>query len=159
MKTFKQHLKEGKQLGLLYHVTSLYNTISILKSNKMLGGIYKAVSFSRNKRYTGWNPKDHQVKITFDGDGLSNVFKINPYKGPRATPKEDEERILTDKNNEIKNIKKYIKSIELFNTYDIASFPWHEETFPKRLKELKSLSKGIKIIVSDKPNYTRGYGK
>ena len=148
MINFKQFLNEAKQVGILYHITSLYSTINILKTDSMKGGIYKAVSFSRSKNFKGWDSKKHR---------MTNKFKFEPFKGPRATKEESEERILTDKNNEIKGIKKYIKEIIIFNTYSIASFTWQEEEFNESIKKLKKYAKNIKITITDEPDFTRGY--
>jgi hypothetical protein len=127
MKTFKQFIYEGKQVGLLYHFTNNESLNKILDENKMIGSfmyeengkdIY-GVSTTRNKNLN-YDFKKNNIRITLDGDKLSNNYKIKPkdywyrqYNIPfnPQTVDEDEETILTPKGY-IYNIKNYIISID-----------------------------------------------
>ena len=80
-------LNEGKQVGPLYHFTRTGELINILKSNILKVSDQWATnddlrpfnSFTRNKN--GWDvggfPTD--VRITIDGNKLSNKYKIKPF--------------------------------------------------------------------------------
>ena len=120
-------LEEGKQVGPLYHYTSADGLKSILQSNKIKGSfMYEVnekelygVSTTRNKNFQ-YDPQRTNVRITLDGDKLSNNYKITPrdywerqYNIPDnpQTVDEDEEVILTPKGY-IDNIKNYILSID-----------------------------------------------
>jgi hypothetical protein len=110
-------LKEGKQVGLLYHFTRTGNLITILKDNILKASDAWATnddprpfnSFTRNKN--GWDvggfPTD--VRITIDGDKLSNKYKIQPFNMDFGVD-EMEERIYKD----IPNIKDYILDITVY---------------------------------------------
>ena len=111
-------LKEGKQVGLLYHFTKTGNLIGILQSNILKASDQWATnddprpinSFTRNKN--GWDvggfPTD--VRITIDGDKLSNKYKIQPFDMDFGVD-EMEERIYKD----IPNIKDYILGITILD--------------------------------------------
>jgi hypothetical protein len=78
-------LNEGKQVGPLYHYTSTDALKSILQSNKIKGSfMYEVnekelygVSTTRNKNFQ-YDPQRTNVRITLDGDKLSNNYKITP---------------------------------------------------------------------------------
>jgi hypothetical protein len=120
-------LNEGKQVGPLYHYTSTDALKSILQSNKIKGSfMYEVnkkelygVSTTRNKNFQ-YDPQRTNVRITLDGDKLSNNYKITPrdywerqYNIPDnpQTVDEDEEVILTPKGY-IDNIKNYILAVD-----------------------------------------------
>ena len=110
-------IKEGKQVGLLYHFTRTGELIGILQSNILKASDQWATdddprpfnSFTRNKN--GWDvggfPTD--VRITIDGDKLSNKYKIQPFNMDFGVD-EMEERIYKD----IPNIKDYILDITVY---------------------------------------------
>jgi hypothetical protein len=139
-------IKEAKQVGLLYHFTSLRAAISIVEGDKLIAskiygrakqifnkfGIYKAISFTRDKNFLnsrifqkGSTPKINGFAVTFvvDGDMLSNYYKIRPYDDRIGiTSKisledmgdEMEEMIYGDKiekDGGIVNFKKFVKKI------------------------------------------------
>jgi hypothetical protein len=118
-------LNEGKQVGNLYHFTNKVNLDKIISSDRMMGSfMYElengkelyGVSTTRNKNL--FYDKNN-IRITLDGDKLSNKYKIQPrdywnrqYNIPNEpqTVDEDEEVILTPKGY-IENIKNYILNI------------------------------------------------
>ncbi len=119
-------LSEGKQSGLLYHFTNSTSLKKILEENILVGSfMYEhngvelyGVSTTRNKNLN-YDKQRNNIRITLDGDSLSNKYKIQPrdywnreYDVPNnpQTIDEDEEVILTPK-GKIDNIKKYIISI------------------------------------------------
>ena len=118
IKTFNEFLNEAKQVGILYHFTNIENLLGILKSNKIIGSsgereIY--ISFTRNKNF---NLSGHygitgtSVRISINGDKLSNNYKIKPYFYKEFNRDEMEERVIT---TSIKNISNYIIEIMLYN--------------------------------------------
>lgn len=141
MKTLLEILTEGKQVGTIYHYTSLKNCTSILKSNQMLskqihlywlqfknrqhqdGNRYDVISFTRDKNfhkapYGRTIGADVECRLTIDGDSLSNRYKLTPYSEPGFTRKrpqeyESEVRIQSLSPFTINNIIKYVKSVEI----------------------------------------------
>ena len=120
-------LNEGKQVGLLYHVTSPQRLEKILSSNTLKGSLldfyggkdFIGISTTRNKNFL-YN--QNQIQIVLDGDKISNNYKIMPYdywgrsydlpKNPQARD-EDEEVIKVGRDG-LKDIKKYIVKINDF---------------------------------------------
>ena len=133
---FKE-LYEAKQVGTLYHNTSLQNLMSILKDNVIKSHIYsdytkvsgrtltrtlKGTSFTRDKNaeLTDIALVNLQTKIVVDGDSLSNTYKIRPrdefYDTTIAMGKrsESEEFVKGDIINAIKYIKQiYLREDEI----------------------------------------------
>jgi hypothetical protein len=73
-------LKEAKQVGILYHFTSLNNLKPILESGVLLSTKgRKYVSFTRNKNLSNLGEDNSQVRLTINGDNLSNKYKLLPY--------------------------------------------------------------------------------
>ena len=121
--SLNENLKEGKQVGLLYHSTYPSTLKTILDQNILKGNLATyngkdvlAISTTRNKNF---KYEDRKAQIVLDGDKLSTKYKIRPYdywdrnynrrNNPQAKD-EDEEIILTSK---IPNIKDYIVGINL----------------------------------------------
>jgi hypothetical protein len=109
-------LREAKQVGIIYHYTIYENAVDILKSFNLKSGIsddsLSSISFTRDKNFhkqrrTLYKFIEPQCRFTFDGDKLSNKYKISPYAeqgignvNPFAKSKkgfEAEERITSDK--------------------------------------------------------------
>lgn len=101
MKHLKPFILESKQIGYLYHFTSLYNGLRIIESmqlkssefydddtDKHISKVYKyRISFTRNpilwKTLTS-TQKLHgalkfNIRLKFDGNKLSNNFKLKPH--------------------------------------------------------------------------------
>lgn len=148
-------IKEGKQIGYLYHYTSLENLLNILKWDVMratdgskvdYGELEKGyfISFTRNKNFHKVNKMFGElgVRITFDGDKLSNRYKIKPnqYMGrEKKTSRgrgpgdytESEERLYGVK--EVKQVTKYIVKIEILKSV------WHNEVELRKNKDVEYL--------------------
>ena len=81
-------LLESKQVGILYHYTSLSNLISIINDNCLKSShsetfMPNSISFTRNKNYTDFNSKftgisNNLCRLVIDGNKLSNNYKIIP---------------------------------------------------------------------------------
>jgi hypothetical protein len=75
-------LFEAKNVGILYHFTSIDNLIEIIETNKMIGG--DSISFTRDKNFINTTGaasigEPAECRIVIDGDKLSNRYKIRPY--------------------------------------------------------------------------------
>jgi hypothetical protein len=140
-------LNEGKQVGTLYHFTNLFSLIKILETNTFKGSNAwnknekPFVSFTRNKN--GWglvSGPGKTVRITIDGNKLSNNYKISPYdmqnlKRWEDTPLDEmEERVFGD----INNAKNYIIEI-VIQSKALESYPHLED-------ELKIIYPNYKIL-------------
>lgn len=83
-------IKEGKQVGIVYHFTTLNNAIMIVKSNhlkayratKNING--RTLSTSRDKNFS--KRRGDQLSISgadiafvLDGNKLSNTYQVRPY--------------------------------------------------------------------------------
>lgn len=117
MKSFKEFLNESKQVGSLYHFTSIEGLRNIL-SNNVLGVYGRPVSLTRDKNLHKNSAADSLGGVRFsleiDGDKLSNRHKIVPYKDTiwlKRKETESEERVKKP----IDNIGNYIKSISIHN--------------------------------------------
>lgn len=132
---FYRFINEGKNIGLLYHFTTLSDAINIIELGRLystqnvwsMGGRHpkysSQISFTRDKLLYQDKPKgvSFGVRFVFDGDKLSNDFKIKPVKFSNLW-EESEEAVFTigrwgDRENlkrhQIFNLKKYILSIDL----------------------------------------------
>lgn len=144
MRTFKQHLEEAKQVGIIYHFTSFDKMIRILEAD-MMKSEYGYISFTRNYKLAYGS---NNVRITFDGDKMSNKFKIAPFvfvKDRRRYGEEMEERIVKER---IYGVIKYIKQI------DIITPKIHQENFQTRwnnFKEDKKLKLDLIFVDNWKP--------
>ena len=63
MKSFKQHIIEAKQVGILYHYTSLYGLLRILQDNKIHRGKFSYVSLTRDKFFHKHGRLDYLVRF------------------------------------------------------------------------------------------------
>ena len=118
MKTFEQFITERKQLGEIYHFThSLWGLSCILEEDELrFGGEFDGISFSRNRnmwdiKYMTRDDNDrYKIRISFDGDGMSDRWKFEPflYDSDFDFKDEAEERVLLDK---MIGIRKYIKKV------------------------------------------------
>jgi hypothetical protein len=156
-------LREGKQVGDIYHYTSINGDaiINILKSGKLRPSPARMekkgyISFSRDRslNYTLGSSKT-QVRITIDGDKLSNKYKITPYSQLKPETAYDKKnwvapfsRSTQDSESELViPAKKYGGSIDILpyiKKIDIVDLGWPEHTLPGRnlidaIKKVKKL--------------------
>jgi len=133
---------EAKQVGILYHWTYLEPLEKILEDDKMWSGL-GYISFSRNKNLKYNN---RPVKITFDGDRMSDKFKFEShlYHKDVYFKDEAEERIECNGRSEdkslkdmISGVKKYIIGIDI--NYEEFIFE-DTEKYEKELRKLQRLS-------------------
>lgn len=162
---------EGKQVGTLYHYTSLKTADKILKdgfiqgsdksisgySDDIIGKNSYSLSFTRNKnfhkvyRVIGGYP---ECRFVIDGDDLSNKYKIQPvaargFEKKKSQDFEAEEVIVSPSQIKVP-VKPYVKSIDLLieptDNWDIEGFDSYK--FIEVLKKIKS--QGIEVNMVDK---------
>jgi hypothetical protein len=163
-------IKESKQVGFLYHFTDTDGILGILNTN-VLKTYHDNdlrtdfVSFTRNKNYLnepGSQGKSFKlVRLTIDGDKLSNYYKISPkhnlnrsnLKRPHGTGNYNKDEFEEVCFKPIKNIKDYIISIDIDKKSLIKYFTFGYITtstndFEKMFKEAEK--KGSKDFIDFK---------
>lgn len=89
-KIYESILNEGKQVGIVYHFTSLNSAIGIIEKNwlkayKSTKNLGQTVSTTRDKRFSKSRLNqttsimgDH-ICFVIDGNKMSNVYQVKPY--------------------------------------------------------------------------------
>jgi len=135
-------LKEGKQVGVLYHWTDFIGSLNIISQDFLKGYLtdtfsnQSAISFTRDKNfYKGKNKLAVKPEIAFviDGDKLSNNYKIQPFQDPKIKKDEMEEKAITDG---IKNLSKYITKIIIVKNRFNKGLLYSPEFIDKKWKEV-----------------------
>lgn len=140
LKTFESFLFEEKEVGLIYHFTSLDALEDILAEDKMIAN-YGYMSFSRNPLLAStYEYAKKEARITFDGDEMSNKFRFEPFMfgGRYQYGAEREERI---KQSEINGIKKYIIQAEAIKPKA------HIKEFEDKIEKMKKENPGIDLEI------------
>ena len=152
-------LNESKQVGTLYHYTKLGPLKDIVDSGVLMGT--PSLSFTRDKNFhksyrdigAGYGKGLLAVRLTVDGDKLSNRYKIEPhadiYYDKGTSNFEAEERIRPNRENEVVTvpIKDYVISID-FLTEPIDS--WDIKNPLKYIKIFDRINDmGIKVNMVD----------
>jgi hypothetical protein len=112
---------EGKQVGTIYHGTTINNLYSMITKDKKIqlsadkiginsDSFYPYYSFTRNPHIKIFADG---VRIELNGDRMSDKYKFKPFKY-NGTEGEDEERIDAEKYENV-NLMPYIKEIILRN--------------------------------------------
>ncbi len=135
-------MNEAKQVGTIYHFTTLENLLLLTDKHRQQtfglelmefvsynGHLSTTRNFAFGDMIHNWpDPKKYFVRIAFDGDSISNEFKIKPiagyidndndifnhkknYKRVPRTSGEAEEAILSKLKRF--NLLKYIKQIDI----------------------------------------------
>lgn len=136
-------LFEAKQVGIIYHFTSMHSLFRILDTNKMKSNLGH-ISFSRNYRL-GYNDAD--VRIAFDGNKMSNKFKFqprmhkDPFKSDYKTARKmyGDEREETIKKSSISGVLRYVKKIDVLDEIqdyksDIEKLEYFKKKAPSSIK-------------------------
>jgi hypothetical protein len=123
----KSNLNESKQVGPLYHFTDFFSLKKILTSNTMIGSYGnqdikgRYISTTRDKNFYKSDPnlgvENLQVALIFDGNKLSNKYKIKPYayepyRDLDRSGAEAEELIILP-GRDLPNIKSYLSGVIL----------------------------------------------
>jgi hypothetical protein len=142
-----KEINEGKQVGTLYHFTSLKNLLSIIQNNTLVASnttdfIDKKIKVQCISLTRTSNKKQFSIAsesgcvLVLDGDKLSNNYKITPYHDPNQYYFSDEEydemeeRICKD----ILNLNKYIIKIILYKSTPEIESLLKEKNIPYEIK-------------------------
>ena len=128
-----KELTEAKQVGILYHYTSLENLIKITKTNMLRPFEYDGISFTRDKHFHKVNRSadsdsvEKECRIVLDGNKLSHRYKIRPYNyfgtvdyNPskdiklyykHIPPMDEQEELIREP---IRNLNPYVIKIQIF---------------------------------------------
>jgi hypothetical protein len=116
-------INESKNIGILYHYTSLENALNIIKNNQLKSSIAdqgkESISFTRNKNFhkrNTMNGVSNEVRLVLDGTALSNNYKISPHSQSgfeKNTPNFESEEVITSNSPFQIPIEKYIISIDV----------------------------------------------
>jgi hypothetical protein len=161
-----KEITEGKQIGEIYHFTSLDSTPDILESGKLEPSPDRSeklgfISFTRNRALSTLGGFKSQVRITIDGDKLSNKYQILPYAQLKPEVKRDEkdwdtpysrstqnsesELIIPSKKYSGKiNITPYIKKLDIIIYDDMDTY--HEDQIGE-INKINNISKKLNIPV------------
>ncbi len=121
----RENLIEAKNIGNLYHFTSYKNLMLIIEDQYVLKStIQPYVSFTRNKNFKS-SSIPMQVRLTVDGNTLSNKYRIQSYADVRAgygrgTEDESEERISLNKYPRGVDISKSLIEIQVIPPQDLG---------------------------------------
>ena len=121
MKYLVPLILESKNVGIIYHFTSIENLYFMLENNNFkLKSEYNYVSFTRNSNLfsSELNPSKLQTRIMIDGNKLSNYYKITPYKdfSIKKEHGEAEERFIFSENTlKYIDIKNFIIEIDIID--------------------------------------------
>ena len=122
LRNLLKEINEAKQVGTLYHFTSYAKMIGIINDNFVLKSfsmdVLPYISFTRNKTMKS-DTVSQNVRMTIDGDKLSEKYKISPYADTKGgygrnlknLGDEAEERIKIPEGKEGIQIKDCIKEI------------------------------------------------
>ena len=148
---------EGKQVGILYHFTSIYALYKILSQHQPhLSTPLNYISCTRN-----FNMKSKELRlekqccrITLDGDKLSQKYKIKPHFDQRyPEPEEREERIINDHNSI--PLEKYVIRIDILenppiniNDRGINAYTF-EDKYSREPEEIKFHYEELKNKIKD----------
>ena len=154
----KYYIKEGKQVGSLYHVCTLdaFSLKIIPKDRLEASGDFtndllntnQAISFTRDSSFVVSTPRvlnaDILFQIVVDGDKLSDRYKITPYQDVKFTfndsrRREREEVVI----GPIKNFKSYIREVH-FDIKDLELLT--DKTVKQYLYRLKRIQKYLGSI-------------
>jgi len=148
----KDILLEAKQVGNLYHFTSILNIFNILKTQHLLPNTENQISTSRSSSLNVSSFQDDksdtpQCRLMLDGDKISNKYKIQPFK---HFPDEEsfEEQIIV--NGKPFYFLPYLKRIDIFTGNSIKNKGI--KLIPKLVKELEILNIPYKIYTTSTTN-------
>ena len=142
--SFREYLlNEAKQVDTIYHFTTLAHIESIIKSNKLVKGKEQYISVTRDYQLPNekgyFNTGEYIVRLSFDGDKISENIKIIPVKDNKYND-EREEGILNDLS------LKYLKQIDIITDYTWFSKTMVEAVYEKIKKTIQNKDTPINIV-------------
>jgi hypothetical protein len=125
---YRVKLNEGKQVGDIYHFTTLENLNNMLENGTIHPNYEGQISTTRNKnvdvtQFMGdrINEEDPLVRLKLDGDKISFKYKIRPYHYDEDSPPEEREPAYM--------IKSEFEEQIVTNGKDLPIFPYLKEVF------------------------------
>ena len=122
LQSLKELIKEGKQVGNVYHFTTPMNIKSILEVG-ILSGREGYISLTRNFRLPEekgyFNTGEYVIRITLDGNKISDNLKIEPIKDKNFFDEREEGVIDWNKyknRQKTKIDRKYIKQVDVVSS-------------------------------------------
>ena len=142
-----KEITEGKQVGNLYHFTSILNIFNILKTQRLNPNTENQISTTRslslNVAFFQDESDTPQCRLMFDGNKISTKYKIQPFK---HYPDEEsfEEQIIV--NGKPFYFSPYLKRIDIFTGNSIKNKGM--KLIPKLIKKLETLNVPYKIYTT-----------
>ncbi len=135
-------VNEGKQIGTLYHFTDEDGLNGIIDSGGLYSDFYSYISFTRS-----FTPpmvghlETRYVRFAFDGNKLSNKYKIEPYSDDEygSNGEEFEEIIKWPR-------KKLLKTQFALKRIDILKSSAEKEFSEKEIEEYKKIKLPIFFV-------------
>lgn len=139
-----EFVNESKQIGIIYHYTTISNCVNILKDKQIKDVKYNRgyISFTRNGAYKINDLKFGMLRLVIDGNVLSNKYKIVPDSqassyGNRAgfkdhKNKQSEERIYSKS----VDISKSLICIDVIKDYSNDDMSKQEKEFIQSITTL-----------------------
>lgn len=150
MKLFKKFITEAKQVGILYHYTTIGNALKITRDNRLNRSFdtdenMDFISFTRDKNFhtvedritSGITGLD--CRFVVDGDKLTNNYKIKPYDYYKGEYENDElyneyeERVI---GKDIYNFSKYVIALEI---NEVQLYEWIKDSEGRRITKLLNI--------------------
>jgi len=169
----KDLLKEAKQVGILYHYTTFTAAVNILKSGRLKSNLEGAnrgtltnpiysISFTRDKVFhksDRYLQKPLHCRFVFDGDKMSDKFKIQPYAQSndfkKGTADFEAEETIQSNNPIVVPIQNYLIRVDVLITlkepekYDYSvDWDYYGKDYMEFFKVVKQ--KNIEINMVDK---------
>ena len=121
----------SESLDSLYSILSDDRLISGEHSDSRYGKGYENISFTWNPNlwdieYVGDYDYRYKIKICFDYDRISKVWKFEPFD--YGIPEEKEERVIGD---EMNGIIKYITKVYISSEYGRGDMDWLKNRYPE----------------------------
>ena len=131
-------IKESKQVGIIYHFTTVESLSNILTDGGLKNTTNKYISFTRNfdllNTSSNFKIGEHIIRFALSGDKLSNKYRIEPYldKGwAKRQDNENEERVLLPRGQllkcfdsllqiEIIKNNRYKQIVDILSNFDLS---------------------------------------
>jgi hypothetical protein len=151
-------LFEGKNIGILYHFTSIENLMEIINNNELIGGLDRDsdISLTRDKNFIDTSGAaglgcNSECRIVIDGNKLSNNYKIKPHNAFSDGDVFDDSVMSV--------AARPFRSLGWFNNKEFIVGPESEErVLTTVIKNIKNYIIKVDFIFGEKNNIFRGSG-
>ena len=140
-------VNEGKQRGTLYHFTDEDGLNGIIDSGGLYSDFYSYISFTRSFAPPSVGHLEYMyVRFAFDGDKLSNKYKIQPYSDNKFNSGGKEfEEIIKWPHKKLLKAEFALKRIDILKRSEMKVFSEEE------IKEYKKIKLPIFFVNKFKP--------